>query len=197
MDHYSRMIALLKVLLPLMALALLSTLFLLSRNIDPMASIPFAEAEVKERIRDQQITGPFFSSSTEQGDQISFSAGKVSVADGNGLVTADDISAQVDLSSGARLVFFADLGEIDIANNTSELSGKVLITTSNGYKIKSDQLVSTMTSLSVDSPNKIIAEGPLGTFTAGSMRLTTHEKTKSAQMVFTNTIKLLYDPKIR
>lgn len=197
MDRYSRMIALLKVLLPLMALALLSTLFLLSRNIDPMASIPFAEAEVNERMRDQQITGPFFSGSTEQGDQISFSAGEIGVADGNGRVTANDVSAQIDLSSGARLVFFADLGEVDIANDTSILSGKVLITTSTGYKINSERLVSAMTSLNIESPNEIIAEGPLGTFSAGSMRLALSEKTKSTQMVFTNAVKLIYDPKIR
>ena len=197
MDHYSRMIALLKVLLPLMALVLLSTLFLLSRNIDPMASIPFAEAEVNERMRDQQITGPFFSGSTEQGDQISFSAGEIGVADGNGRVTANDVSAQIDLSSGARLVFFADLGEVDIANDISILSGKVLITTSTGYKIKSERLVSAMTSLNIESPNEIIAEGPLGTFSAGSMRLALSEKTKSTQMVFTNAVKLIYDPKIR
>ena len=197
MDRYSRMIALLKVLLPLMALALLSTLFLLSRNTEPMASIPFAEAEVNERMRDQQITGPFFSGSTEQGDQISFSAGKIGVADGNGRVTANDISAQIDLSSGARLVFFADLGEVDIANDTSILSGKVLITTSTGYKINSERLVSAMTSLKIESPNKIIAKGPLGTFSAGSMRLTLSEKTKFTQMVFTNAVKLIYDPKIR
>lgn len=197
MDRYSRMIAFLKVLLPLMALALLSTLFLLSRNTEPMASIPFAEAEVNERMRDQQITGPFFSGSTEQGDQISFSAGKIGVADGNGRVTANDISAQIDLSSGARLVFFADLGEVDIANDTSILSGKVLITTSTGYKINSERLVSAMTSLNMESPDKIIAKGPLGTFSAGSMRLTLSEKTKFTQMVFTNAVKLIYDPKIR
>ena len=197
MDRYSRMIAFLKVLLPLMALALLSNLFLLSRNTEPMASLPFAEAEVNERMRDQQITGPFFSGSTEQGDQISFSAGKIGVADGNGRVTANDISAQIDLSSGARLVFFADLGEVDIANDTSILSGKVLITTSTGYKINSERLVSAMTSLNMESPDKIIAEGPLGTFSAGSMRLTFSEKTKFTQMIFTNAVKLIYDPKIR
>ena len=197
MDRYSRMIAFLKVLLPLMALALLSTLFLLSRNTEPMASIPFAEAEVNERMRDQQITGPFFSGSTEQGDQISFSAGKIGVADGNGRVTANDISAQIDLSSGARLVFFADLGEVDIANDTSILSGKVLITTSTGYKINSERLVSAMTSLNMESPDKIIAKGPLGTFSAGSMQLTLSEKTKFTQMIFTNAVKLIYDPKIR
>ena len=197
MDRYSRMIAFLKVLLPLMALALLSTLFLLSRNTEPMASIPFAEAEVNERMRDQQITGPFFSGSTEQGDQISFSAGKIGVADGNGRVTANDISAQIDLSSGARLVLFADLGEVDIANDTSILSGKVLITTSNGYKINSERLVSAMTSLNMESPDKIIAKGPLGTFSAGSMQLALSEKTKFTQMIFTNAVKLIYDPKIR
>ena len=54
MDRYSRMIVWLKVLLPLMALALLSTLFLLSRNVDPLASIPFAQAEIDERLKEKK-----------------------------------------------------------------------------------------------------------------------------------------------
>jgi hypothetical protein len=54
-----------------------------------------------------------------------------------------------------------------------------------------------MTSLNMESPDKIIAEGPLGTFSAGSMQLALSEKTKFTQMIFTNAVKLIYDPKIR
>ena len=197
MDRYSRMIAWLKVLLPLMALALLSTLFLLSRNVDPMASIPFADSEIQERLRDQQITGPFFSGSTAQGDQISFSAGKIVTGKNNGATSAHDVSAQIDLASGARIVFFADAGSVDMAGDNSVLSGNVLITTSGGYKINSDRLVSAMSYLNIESPDRVVAEGPLGALTAGSMRLGTSENIKNPQLVFTNGVKLIYDPQIK
>ena len=58
MDRYSRMVTFLKVLLPLAALALLSTLFLISRGINTKATIPFAAHEIEERMRGQQITAP-------------------------------------------------------------------------------------------------------------------------------------------
>ena len=197
MDRYSRMIAWLKVLLPLMALALLSTLFLLSRSVDPMASIPFAEAEIQKRLRDQQITGPFFSGSTASGDLISFSAGKMGkVQDGDATI-AQDLSAQIDITSGARIVFFADMGSVDLAGDTSVLSGNVLITTSNGYKINSDRLISAMSSLSVKSPEKVVAEGPLGALTAGSMQLIAPENSENTQLIFTNGVKLIYNPQIK
>ena len=197
MDRYSRMVAWLKVLLPLMALALLSTLFLLSRSVDPMASIPFAEAEIQERLRDQQITGPFFSGSTTRGDQVSFSAGKMGMGQSDATTTAQDLSAQIDLASGARIVFSSDTGSVDMAGDTSVLSGNVLITTSNGYKIKSDRLISAMSSLSVKSPNKVVAKGPLGALTAGSMKLIAPENSENTQLIFTNGVKLIYDPQIK
>ena len=194
MDRYSRMVAWLKVLLPLMALALLSTLFLLSRNVDPRASIPFAEAEIKERVRDQQITGPFFSGSTPEGDQLSFSAGKMSTDQIDGSTTARDLTAQIDLASGARIVFFADVGSIDLVADTSILSGDVLVTTSSGYRINSDRLISKMTSLNIQSPEKVMALGPLGKLTAGSMQITA---TENAQLILTNGVNLTYDPEIK
>jgi lipopolysaccharide export system protein LptC len=197
MDRYSRMVAWLKVLLPLMALALLSTLFLLSRTVDPTASVPFAEAEIQERVRDQQITGPFFSGSTPNGDQISFSAGKMSTDHNNGSTIANDLSAQIDLASGSRIVFFADTGTIDIASDTSILSGNVLITTSSGYRVNSDQLISSMTSLDVESPEKVMAVGPIGNLTAGSMTITTTENTENTHLIFKNGVNLIYDPKIK
>jgi lipopolysaccharide export system protein LptC len=195
MDRYSRMVAWLKVLLPLMALGLLSTLFLLSRNIDPMAAIPFADSEIQDRLRDQQVTGPFFSGSTIRGDQISFSAGKMGTASNDG-TTAEDISAQIDLASGSRIVFFADRGVIDLAQDQSTLSGNVLITTSSGYKINSDRLIAAMSALSVESPKEVTATGPIGTLTAGAMRLNAPENAGNAQLVFTDGVKLIYDPQM-
>ena len=93
-------------------------------------------------------------------------------------------------------MFFADTGVIDIANDRSTLSGNVLITTSSGYKINAEQLIAAMTDLSVESPNEIIAVGPIGTITAGSMLLNAPENGGNAQLVFTDDVKLVYEPEI-
>jgi lipopolysaccharide export system protein LptC len=197
MDRYSRMIVWLKVLLPLMALALLSTLFLLSRNVDPMDSIPFAQAEIDERLKDQQITGPVLYGSSDRGDEISLFAEKMAMGHGNGITVANAVSGQIDWASGGRLLFVSDTGEIDMAKDTVILSENVLIKTSSGYEINSERLISGMTSLNVTSPDKVFAVGPLGEFTASAMWVNAPEENGPVQMVFTNGVKLIYDPKIK
>ncbi len=60
-NTYSRVVAWLKVLLPVIALVLLSTMFLISRTIDPSRAIPFANVDVEGMVRDQRISAPAFS----------------------------------------------------------------------------------------------------------------------------------------
>ena len=88
-------------------------------------------------------------------------------------------------------------GEIDMAKDTVILSKNVLITTSIGYEINSERLISGMTSLNVTSPDKVFVVGPLGEFTAGTMWVNSPEENGPVQMVFTNSVKLIYDPKIK
>ena len=193
MDRYSRLVALLKVLLPLTALGLLSTLFLLSRNIDPMAAIPFADTEIKERLRGQQITAPFFSGTTDGGDRVTVSAGTMmtlSALDNE----AQDLSAQIDMSSGTRIVLFADTGRFDMKRSTSALSGNVVITTSSGYKLTTDALNAEFDELVIDSPGPVAGTGPLGVLNAGKMHLARRTGDENAHLIFTNGVKLIYDP---
>mmetsp|Transcript_17998 Transcript_17998/g.27421 ORF Transcript_17998/g.27421 Transcript_17998/m.27421 type:complete len:199 (+) Transcript_17998:2722-3318(+) len=193
MDRYSRLVAWLKVLLPLTALGLLSTLFLLSRNIDPVASIPFAEAEIKERLRDEQITAPFFSGTTDGGDRITVSAGtmRMGAEQDN---RADNLSAQIDLASGTRVVLFSDMGSFDLVGGQSTLQGNVVITTSTGYKLASEALRADFDTLAVESPGPVEGDSPIGTLNAGKMRLERQADGQNAHLVFTNGVKLLYRP---
>ena len=196
MDGYSRLVAWLKVLLPLMALVLLSTLFLLSRNIDPMAALPFADTEIDERLDGQQITAPFFSGTTESGDRISVSAGRMATRDAASN-EAEDLSAQIDLVSGTRVILFADQGQFDLIKSASTLKGNVVITTSTGYKLASDLLRAEFDTLLLESPGPVAGDGPLGTLNAGQMRLYRQAPEVNAQLVFTNGVKLVYSPEIR
>lgn len=195
-DRYSRMIGMLKVVLPLMALAILSTLFLLSRVIDPEAVIPFADKEIQDRLRDQQVTGPIYHATTADGDKISFAAEKLITVQGNtGANEAEDVTVTMDLNTGTNIVLNAARGHVDIAADRTNLEGDVVITTSTGYRINSDMLITQMSSLEVESPGAVHADGPVGTLDAGAMTLNAGKQGKPAQLVFTNGVKLVYEPK--
>tara|TARA_B110000977_G_scaffold196610_1_gene277321 strand:- start:1388 stop:1987 length:600 start_codon:yes stop_codon:yes gene_type:complete len=195
-DRYSRMVSLLKVAFPLAALALLSTLFLLAHVMDTDTAIPFADVEIQERLRDQQITGPFFSGTTETGDQMSFSAEKLITLQGNdGTNRAEDVKATLQTAQGATFQLQADVAELDIAGNSANLSGSVSMATSTGYRVNTDQLTSNISTLDVTTPETVEATGPLGSFTAGNMRIYSPNESENTQMLFSGGVKLVYTPK--
>lgn len=195
-DRYSRLVVWLKVLFPLMALALLSTLFLLSRAVDPEALIPFADKEIQDRLRDQQVTGPVYQSITADGDEISFSAEKLTTPPGEvGANQAEQVEVVMDLASGSSVFLNAETGHFNIAQDIANLQGDVVITTSTGYRIVSDQLITQISSLEVNSPGPVKADGPPGKLDAGTMTLSAGKQGKPAQLVFTNGVKLIYSPK--
>lgn len=177
------------------ALALLSTLFLISQAMDTDTAIPFAQKEIEERLRDQQITGPFFSGTTTGGDQMSFSARKLVTLQGRvGANRAEEVSATLETAQGATFHLQADVAELDISGDAAELRGKVSMTTSTGYRVTSDQIITLISKLDVTAANGVQATGPLGELTAGKMRVFTTNEAVSTQMLFSDGVKLVYTP---
>ena len=195
-DRHTRLVSWLKVLLPLAALSLLSTLFLLSRGVDPETVIPFADKEIQDRLRDQIVTGPFYYGTTAKGDQIAFSAESLTTPQGEiGANQALAVDVVMDLAGGAQIKMIADIGRFDIGQDIADLKGNVVITTSTGYQITSERLVALMSQLDVRSPGPVQSEGPIGTLAAGQMILSTRQSDGPAQLIFTNGVKLVYVPK--
>lgn len=195
-DRYSRTVTWLKVTLPLIAIGLLSTLFLLSRSIDPTASVPFADTEVRDRLLNRQVTGPYFSGTTANGDQIDFVAKTVTTPSGlTGANLAEDIFVTINMASGTQITVNADHGLFDLAADVSELTGDVLITTSAGYVIRSQELLARISQLDLTSPDVVTATGLGGDLSAGAMNISVKEAGDPAQLIFTNGVKLIYEPK--
>lgn len=194
-DRYSQMVSLLKIVLPLIALGLLSTLFLISRVVTPTATIPFADAEVQERLTNQQITGPYFSGTSSAGDQISFVAERLQTPDGTiGSNRAEDILVNVDFANGTNLVVEADVAVLSLADDSSSLDGNVELVSSRGVTLLSDRLLITLSRLDIKSPGKVHGEMSLGTIDAGAMRVMAKDDTAEPQWLFTNGVKMLYHP---
>lgn len=195
LDRYSQLVGWLKVLLPLLALAILSTLFLLSRVVDPESAIPFADKEIQDRLRDQQVTGPVYSGVTADGDELSFAAQKLTRPPGQtGANDAEEVEVTLDLVGGSQVRLTSDTGRFDMAENRADLEGNVIITTSTGYRLTSDTLITQLSTLDVESPGPVQGNGPLGTLDAGAMNLKAGKGGNAAQLVFTNGVKLVYTP---
>lgn len=196
-NNYSRFVAYTKVILPILALGILSTLFLFSRNIDPTQSIPFADVDINELARKQRIGAPNYAGVTDDGAAISITATTARPYEGNAnLISATDVTAVIEDTTGGRLNMKAGDGMIDSEQQQVTLGGGVEILTSTGFIINTAGLVAALDETSVVSEGHITATGPLGTLTAGQMVL---EKQNSAEdahlLVFKGGVKLIYDPK--
>ena len=73
-NFHSALVGWLKIVLPLTALGLLSTLFLVSRTIDPSDAIPFATVDIEDRIRQPRLTLPTWAGVTDDGSAMTVTA---------------------------------------------------------------------------------------------------------------------------
>lgn len=194
-DRYSRMIAWLKVTLPLVALGILSMLFLISRAVDPPVTVPFADDEVQERLSSQQVTGPYYSSVSANGDQIELVAQTVKTGSEIGTHKASDVEVTVDFARGFEAVVVANEADINMAEDLSDLMGDVEIVTSQGYVLTSDRMLVRISAAELTSPGPVIGTLPFGTINAGAMQFYAPEDNQNGQLFFTSGVKLIYDNK--
>ncbi|RII40408.1 hypothetical protein DL237_03605 [Pseudooceanicola sediminis] len=190
---YSRAVAWLKVILPLSAMGILSTLFLLSRNHDPNAELPYSNIDLRDAARSERVTKPTFSGTNETGDLIAFTADSAR-PDADHRQEAENVASEINLTSGETINFIGDHGIIDQSIDTATLLGGVVITSSTGYRIRTEALDSGMREVHAESKGPIKGDGPPGTFSAGRMVLTSDPATGDAYLVFTEGVKLVYDP---
>lgn len=196
-NNYSRFVAYTKVILPIIALGILSTLFLLSRDIDTSQSIPFADVDLNELAREQRIGAPNYAGVTADGSAISITAASATPnPDDPKRVTANNMTTIIEDASGARIDISAKTGVIDSDQKRVILSDGVQILTSTGYIIHTEGLRAALDETSITSDGRITAVGPLGTLNAGQMVLSPQNKPgQSHLLVFKGGVKLIYDPK--
>jgi lipopolysaccharide export system protein LptC len=195
LDRYSRTIAFLKVLLPLTALAILATLFLLSRSEDTVATIPFAEDDVSSRTRDQQVTRPFFSGTTSKGEEILVTADSARPGNETKPGDADNLNARLKLAGGQLITLRSDSGTLSAGGDFVTFMGNVRIESSTGMVVLTEQMNTSLNGIQGHAPGLVNATGPLGDLTAGSMEFYAKSGDGDVHMLFKNGVKLVYDPK--
>ncbi|WP_300585382.1 hypothetical protein [Marivita sp.] len=190
---YSRLIAWLKILLPLGALALLSTIFLYARGPDPIAVIPVLTGGA-DPTQTEQMGSPFYAGTTENGQGLTLAArqARFSDAENSGMI-ADDLRAVIDVSDGNRIVIDATVGQMEEGDRLLLRDG-VTLESSSGYTVRTDGLDAAVDRVAIESTSAVEADGPGLTLSAGKLRVEEIGDTADIQLLFTEGVKLVYIP---
>ncbi|SFR35129.1 LPS export ABC transporter periplasmic protein LptC [Litoreibacter janthinus] len=193
-NRYSRFVQWAKIVFPLVALGLLSTMFLFSRSLDPSSAIPFAEIDIEKIAREQQLTAPRFSGTTSDGSAITVDA-ESAVPDLTDVrrLTIKKVVARIEAEAGPSYGIIANTAFYDGRVGTLDLEGDVRLSTSTGYNLQTQKLVANLEATGLEAPGALIGRGPAGQIEAGSMKLTANGNTQV--LVFKDGVKLVYDPK--
>ncbi len=187
----SRYVAILKIALPLAALALMSTVFLLARAPLPSGDIPYAEIE--EIAREPRVSGAQVAGVATDGSVIEVIAGRAR-PDG-ALISIDDLRANIVSVEGVEIAIRAGDGEVDNDAQVARLFGLTRISTSNGYEMETTGLSANIASGRVESDGALEVRTPFGDLTAGKLVIETPNAEAGQRMLFQEGVRLVYDPK--
>jgi lipopolysaccharide export system protein LptC len=198
-DTHSRVVGWLKVVLPLLALVLLSTLFLLSDRIDPEDAIPYAEVDVEALALDPRMTAPIYAGITEDGTAITVTAKEARPSSDEEAADAVGIQARLEMPGGGSAEIDAAEARVDNAAGNLRLSGGVTLKSSAGYTVTTDALTARLDRSGAESTGAVQAEGPAGVLTAGKFSMqfeqgADQEAGRTYLLVFTDRVKLVYQP---
>jgi len=192
-NAYSRFVQWAKILFPLIALGLLSTMFLFSRTVNPEDAIIFADIDVEQIARDQKLSSPRFSGTTSNGASIIVDADSALPALTNPRrLTIRNVVARIENQGARNYGITAQTAIYDGTDDTLQLQNDVRISTSTGFRIETEALNVNLETSALTSPGQVIGNGPPGRLEAGSMMLTSDGT--SQVLVFQNGVKLVYDP---
>ena len=194
-SRYSRMIAWLKIILPMAALGLLSTIFLLSRDADPASRVPFSVVGIDGDIAREQVSAPYYAGTTSNGASLTMNARVARPSDiVEGRVDAEVLDAHMVMADGSEIDLSAPTASITGENDEAELTGGVTITSSTGYTLKTQSMLTSLSTLAAESRGQVNGDGPLGTLEAGRMQITTGDDSNDVHLLFTGGVKLIYLP---
>jgi lipopolysaccharide export system protein LptC len=194
-DRHTRLVGWLKVALPLTALAILSTLFLVARRIDPEAALPYAEVDVEDLAREPRMTAPNYAGTTEDGAALTLSAAEARPEAEGTPATAEGLRLELATPDGGRTELLAATATMDDAARQVILSGGVMLSTATGYRLETAEVAAKLDRTGLESRAPVVATGPAGEIRADGMVLSQDNRTPGAYvLVFKGGVRLVYQP---
>ncbi len=198
-ELYSRFVTVLKVGLPLVALAMLSALFLIQNDDGPGATITFSPGDIAALGAGMRVTNPTLTGSTRGDDRFRFTA-EVVVPDAAPptRATLTGLDGRIDFTDGTAADIAARSGEIDLDAQDLALTGAVRIATSEGLAVTGDDVSVDLRLGVLEARGGVVTEGPMGRIDSETLRIEPSAGAEGARLItFGNGVRLVYDPASR
>jgi lipopolysaccharide export system protein LptC len=192
---HSRVVSVLKIGLPLLAVALLASLFIFPREDRRTGGIVFTEADLEAFGQGLRISEPVLTGATRDDDPFRFTARTVTPdAAPPTRAEADRLEGWIDFAGGQRLDFAAPVAEFDFEAQILEATGRVTVLSSDGYRITADRVVLDLVAGILDAVGEVDGAGPMGTIRSETMSIVPGEG-RDGMRVFTfeDGVKLVYE----
>lgn len=196
-DGWTRLVRFLRIALPLLALALLSTVFLVARHLNPDDAIPYSDVDIADRLREPRMTSPDYAGTTADGADLRVTAEtatpeKPETATG---AAAQSVQGVLTTPDGVRTDLRSLSAQMDAGGDSVTFDGAVDLATSSGYSVQTDRMVARTDQTELRSLSPVTASGPGTRITAQEMVLTQDRaKPDSYVLVFKGQVKLVYEP---
>ena len=193
-DSYSAFVVWVKTLLPIVALGMLSTIFLFSGKVDVTQSLPYAKLNIAEIVREQRITKPYFSGVSDNGTEITLSAAYASSdKQDSDILNITDLSIILTSEHAKTVRITAGLGTLDATKQKVTVSKDVYLTAMPDFWLKTNSLTIDLKQGVATADTVFQSITALGTIDAGNMLV--KMITNDQQIIFTNGVRLIYYPK--
>jgi len=194
---YSRVVAVLKVGLPLIALAMLSSLFL-TRTEDGNGEISFSRADVAALGSGLRVDNPTFAGSTRRDDRFEFQADVV-VPDAAPPTRAsiEGLRGRIDFRVGSRVEVSARKAELEMEAHSLELRDAARVATSDGLVVEAPRMAVDLRSGEVRATGGVETTGPMGEISSGDLSIAPAEGGETAARIsFGQGVRLVYYPAV-
>ncbi len=198
-DLRSRLVSILKVGLPLVALGLISALFLIQGDEGGnQGEVLFSQGDIEALGNGLRVSNPTLTGTTQTSDRFRFTADLV-IPDAAPPTRAEvtGLQGRMEFANGPIVDVKAPNAELELKTQRMTLSGLVRIVTSSGYRMHANKMLLDLSLGELEASESVETTGPLGRITSGTLRIEPEGKsqTNTAHLIsFGNGVRLLYHP---
>jgi len=191
-NSYSRMVAWLKILLPLIALGVLGTVFLFNSEDSFETGFTFSRADIETLEKGSFIKNPQVNGITKKGEPFHLIADQIRPMETDtSLFVITNLDVEFQFSAGTWAKVTSESALMDVTAQTVWFENGGRLVTSDGNVAVVDTLHLLMASGELQGSG-IVANGPLGQVSAENFRIESSEG-ENRVLWFENDVRMVYD----